>query len=217
MLPFSSIRHGQFGQVFLLSHYLLSDTEALATLPAVQPFHRPNQPLYQKDPRKMLPHSSPVQGPVCSDFVTDGCVLGYLASKNLSSALDFPSRPNSGPNHSELLLELLLLLVSGSSFSERVLVRLAAAEQAEPDVWLRDDLRIAWLAVLYSANNRPTPWDWAFNRVIGGHPSKVIPQLVARLDKHAAMGLPPKKSAASTASTASGNLAKAAVGGFPHE
>lgn len=183
----------------------------------VVPLIRPNQPLYQKDPRAMLRNFCPPQEPVCPDFVKDGCVLRYLASKNLSSALDFPSRPNSGPNHSELLLELLLLLVSGSSFSERVLVRLAAAEQAEPDVWMRDDLRIAWLTVLYCANNRPTPWDWAFNRVIGGHPSRVISQLVARLDKHAAIGLPPKKSAASTASTASGNLAKAAVGGFPHE
>jgi hypothetical protein len=72
-----------------------------------------------------------------------------------------------------------------------------AAEQTEPDVWLRDDIRIAWLTVLYCANDRPTPWEWAFNAVVGGHPSKVIPELVARAEKHRVMGLPPKKSVVS--------------------
>jgi hypothetical protein len=131
----------------------------------------------------------------CSDFVTDGCVLSYLLNSNIVSAV----RLARGRRDEEkaLLLELLLLLVSGQSKSERVLAYLAGAEQAEPDVWLRDDIRISWLTVLYAANARPTPWVWAFNQVVGGHPSKVIPALVARAAKHVAMELAPKKSAAS--------------------
>jgi hypothetical protein len=122
--------------------------------------------------------------PICSDFVTNGCILRYLSTKNLDSAAHL-SAP-FGQDTSDLILELLFLLVSG-----------AEAESAEPDVWARDDYRISWLTVLYCANGRPTPWAWAFNRVIGGHASKVIPQLVARARAHVAMELPPKKAASS--------------------
>lgn len=94
----------------------------------------------------------------------------------------------------EILFELLLLKVDRSKAqSERILSYLASAEQDEEDVWLRDDIRIAWITVLYAANDRPTPWEWAFNRVIGGHPSKVIPILVERRQKHAELALPPRK------------------------
>jgi hypothetical protein len=133
--------------------------------------------------------------PICSDFVTNGCILRYLSTKNLDSAAHL-SAP-FGQDTSDLILELLFLLVSGAALSERILVRLAEAESAELDVWARDDYRISWLAVLYCANGRPTPWEWAFNRVVGGHASKVIPQLVARAREHVAMELPPKKAASS--------------------
>jgi hypothetical protein len=94
----------------------------------------------------------------------------------------------------EILFELLLLKVDSSNAqSARILSYLASAEQDEEDVWLRDDIRIAWITVLYAANERPTPWEWAFNRVVGGHPSKVIPILVERRQKHAELALPPRK------------------------
>jgi hypothetical protein len=90
-----------------------------------------------------------------------------------------------------LLLELLLVLVSEDRHTFAILDYLASAELAEEDVWLRDDIRIAWITVLYASQGRPNPWLWAFNRVVGGHPDKVIPQLVARRQKHEEMGLPP--------------------------
>jgi hypothetical protein len=131
----------------------------------------------------------------CSDFVTSGCILRYLSQKNLSFGAHLTAESSQPP--CDLLLELIFLLVSGHALSERVLARLADAERSEPDVWLRDDIRIAWLTVLYCANGKPTPWEWAFNRVVGGQPSKVIPQLVERARKHAMLGLPPKKKSVS--------------------
>lgn len=146
--------------------------------------------------------------PPCTDFVTHGCVLQFLASKNLELAATFTGRAQQ--DVPVLLLELLFLLVSGNSFSQRVLVRLAQAESTEPDVWLRDDIRIAWITVLNCANHKPTPWEWAFNTVIGGHPSKVIPQLVERVRKHAEMdlaALPPKRPSVSADKQSTENIA----------
>jgi hypothetical protein len=157
-----------------------------ATLP------RPNQlKKQQKATTAMVAPSSPLS---CSEFVKDGCLLTFLSKGSVASASRFPGIPPE-----LVLLELLLLLVNGRLESEGILVYLAAAEDREPDVWLKDDYRIAWLTVLYSANGRATPWEWAFNQVIGGHPSKVIPQLVARDRKHLALELPPKKSVSSVA------------------
>lgn len=135
----------------------------------------------------------------CSDFVTDGCVLSHLLNANVVSAVRLAH--GRAEDEKALLFQLLLLLVTHREEVEHILAYLASAEQAEPDVWARDDYRIAWLTVLYCANSRPTPWAWAFNQVVGGHPSKVIPQLVERARKHAVLGLPPKKSAASIRST----------------
>lgn len=155
--------------------------------------------------KKDLQKSSAVMGSECvyrcSDFVTDTCVLSHLLNSNVVSAI----RLGQGDPEQEkaVLLELLFLLVFGRSKSERILAYLAVAEQGEPDVWLRDDYRIAWLTVLYSANGRPSPWDWAFNRVVGGHPAKVIPQLVARAREHVVLGLPPKKSSGSVSASSS--------------
>jgi hypothetical protein len=185
----------------LSTQYLLSDLGPRFALPLCLATlaRRSNPPqVVQKAIKPMIAsHCSHSYAPVCSDFVTHGCILHFLATKNL----DFGAHLSAcfGQDEtSDLVLELLFLLVASSEWSQRILVRLAEAENAEPDVWARDDYRIAWLTVLYCANGRPTPWEWAFNRVVGGHASKVIPQLVARAEKDRLLGLPPKKSVVST-------------------
>ncbi len=68
-------------------------------------------------------------------------------------------------------------------FVRRVLSRLATAETEEPDVWLRDDLRIARLTVLYAATGEAvlcSPHVLASYAVLGLHPEKVWPAIQAR-------------------------------------
>jgi hypothetical protein len=65
----------------------------------------------------------------------------------------------------------------------RILARLADASAHEPDPWLRDDLMIAKLTVLYAANGEAPicgPHVLASYMVLGLHPRKVWPKIVAR-------------------------------------
>jgi hypothetical protein len=64
--------------------------------------------------------------------------------------------------------------------AERVLVRLEAAEQKESDLWLRDDIRIAWITVLEASRGNPQPHIDATYKVLGIHPDKVWPAICAR-------------------------------------
>jgi hypothetical protein len=64
--------------------------------------------------------------------------------------------------------------------AERVLARLEAAERKESDVWLRDDIRIAWITTLYASRGNPQPHIDATYRVLGIHPDKVWPAICAR-------------------------------------
>jgi hypothetical protein len=64
--------------------------------------------------------------------------------------------------------------------AERVLARLEAAEQKESDLWLRDDIRIAWITVLYASRGNPQPHIDATYQVLGIHPDKVWPAICAR-------------------------------------
>jgi len=66
------------------------------------------------------------------------------------------------------------------TLAERVLARLEQAEQREIDPWLRDDIRIAWIATLYASQGNPQPIVDATYRVLGLHPSKVWPAILAR-------------------------------------
>lgn len=86
-------------------------------------------------------------------------------------------------------------------FSRRVLLRLEQAEAREPNPHLQADYRIAWITVWYAARGDPMPEIAAAYRVLGLHPTKVWPAIVAR--RHALLGacyglfwaeaLPPKK------------------------
>lgn len=78
----------------------------------------------------------------------------------------------------------------GNPTSEHVLSYLADAESREPLVWLRDDIRIAWLTVLACAEGKADPWRYAFWMYLGAVPEKIIPQLVARAEAHRLMEVP---------------------------
>ena len=83
--------------------------------------------------------------------------------------------------------ELLLIFVFAPRQTQNILAYLSRAEWKEPDVWLKDDYRIAWLTVLHCAEGISQPWEYAFWRYLGRHPDKLIPELVARAERHAAM------------------------------
>jgi hypothetical protein len=63
---------------------------------------------------------------------------------------------------------------------ERILHYLECAEAREPDVWLRDDYRIAWLTILYAARGRPQPFVLATYQVLGIHPDRLLAAIEAR-------------------------------------
>jgi hypothetical protein len=64
--------------------------------------------------------------------------------------------------------------------TNRVLVRLETAEAKELDPWMRDDIRIAWITTLYASQGNPQPHVDATYRVLGLHPDKVWPAILAR-------------------------------------
>jgi hypothetical protein len=66
------------------------------------------------------------------------------------------------------------------TLAERVLRRLEAAEKKEPDPWLRDDIRIAWITILYASRGNQQPFVDATYQVLGLHPEKVWPAILAR-------------------------------------
>ena len=63
---------------------------------------------------------------------------------------------------------------------ERILFQLEKAERNEVDPWLRDDYRIAWITVLLAGYGRLEPHVTATYRVLGLHPEKVWPAILAR-------------------------------------
>jgi len=74
------------------------------------------------------------------------------------------------------------------SLTDRVLARLEQFEKHERDPWLRDDIRISWITVLWAARGVPV-WCWHRNdpphvaatfQVLNLHPDKVWPTILAR-------------------------------------
>lgn len=68
--------------------------------------------------------------------------------------------------------------------SGRVMLRLEQAEKEEINPHLRDDIRIAWITVLGAMRDEPQPHVLATYRVLGLHPDKVWPAIVARRRKN---------------------------------
>ena len=87
------------------------------------------------------------------------------------------------------------------AFSGRVLSRLEDAEAHELNPHFRDDYRIAWITVLNAARGVAEPHVAATYAVLGLHPSKVWPAIIARrkaqlgalYEGFYGVGLPPKK------------------------
>lgn len=67
-----------------------------------------------------------------------------------------------------------------SPLVRRILSRLEQAESSEPDPHRQTDYRIAWIAVLYAAQGKQQPNTLATYEVLGLHPDKVWPAMVAR-------------------------------------
>jgi len=94
--------------------------------------------------------------------------------------------------------------------TSRILSRLVQAELREMNPHLRDDYRIAWITVCLAAHGDPEPLVAASYAVLGLHPNKVWPAIVARrkalLGTHYAdfwgQPLVPKKPAQSVKSAA---------------
>lgn len=90
-------------------------------------------------------------------------------------------------------------------FSNRVLCYLERAEASEENPHHQCDMRIAWITVRLADRGHPAPHVEASIRVLGLHPEKVWPSLVAR--RRAQLGphyeefwgvdFPPKKPAQS--------------------
>ena len=128
----------------------------------------------------------------CSEFVTDGCVLSFLRRQNL----EFTVARQLGPDANTLILELLWLLVSGNQKTESILAFLAQQEDLEPNAWFRDDIRIAWITTLWAAPGYAHPHVDACYAVLGLHPDKVYPAILARraglLGPHPDISIPKK-------------------------
>lgn len=73
-----------------------------------------------------------------------------------------------------------------SKFGERVLERIASAEWREVNPHYQDDYRIAWITVLRAGLGEREPDVSACYTVLGLHPNKVWPAIVAR--RHAIAG-----------------------------
>lgn len=87
------------------------------------------------------------------------------------------------------------------ALARRVLARLERAEAYEVNPHLRDDYRISWITVLNAARGAAEPHVAATYAVLGLHPQKVWPAIVARrkaqlgplYENFYGVSLPPKK------------------------
>jgi len=93
---------------------------------------------------------------------------------------DLAARFRSIRDQRELILEILWVIVCGSRLSVNAMDYLAAQELAEPNPWLRDDIRIAWLTILFAARGQSDPSVEATWKVLGIHPDKLWEAIVAR-------------------------------------
>ena len=93
---------------------------------------------------------------------------------------DSPSRSLYSEPLSPSPLGWLLNPDKGDSLTERVLARLIQSEAHEPDVWLRDDYRQAFITLSLAAQNSPIPFVEASYIMYGLHPEKLYASILAR-------------------------------------
>ena len=133
------------------------------------------------------------------------CALAVVPCSVIVTAFGFPSRSKFTEVCWPVSLRPQSVSVSAPvSFADRVLARLEQRERKEIDPWVRDDIRIAWITVLYAARGESQPHVAASYQVLGLHPDKVWPAIVARrktqlgryYEEFFGEELPPKKPAA---------------------
>lgn len=90
------------------------------------------------------------------------------------------SAPAPAVQSKALPLEWLLDPDKSSTLTDRILARLIQCEAHEPDVWLRDDYRQAFIAVSFAARGIPEPFVEASYVMYGLHPEKLYPAILAR-------------------------------------
>lgn len=76
---------------------------------------------------------------------------------------------------------LLLMFFNGIPLElQAVMDYLASEKDAEGDLWRQDDLQIAWLTCLYAGRGQSHPHVDATVKVLGLHPNKVWPAILAQ-------------------------------------
>jgi hypothetical protein len=90
-----------------------------------------------------------------------------------------PSAPALSVESKALPLEWLLAPKSDTP-TERALARIVQFEAHEPDVWLREDYRQAFITVALAAKGSPMPFVEASYIMYGLHPDKLWPAVLAR-------------------------------------
>jgi hypothetical protein len=113
---------------------------------------------------------------LCSDFVNFTPPLSSLPPGELRSRAFALRRLNP----KALALQWLLNPEKDKKFPERVLARLIQSEAHEPDVWLRDDYRQAFITLTLALKGNTMPFVVASYEMYGLHPDKVFPAIVAR-------------------------------------
>jgi hypothetical protein len=111
---------------------------------------------------KSGPPSKNTNSATLLDFVTPSTIPSPAARG------DYASGPGISPlgcgliPQQLLLWELLLVFASHQDRAEGILLYLARAESKEPNAWLADDYRVAWLTVLHASRGLSNPWEFAF-------------------------------------------------------
>ena len=156
----------------------------------------------------LSPRPVKLSGYMLSDIASDDLRQPTSDSGSFSDTIrgNFPafgstSRAGLDPIHASLLLiqELEFLHMARARLSEHVLEYLASAELSERDPWIADDLRVAWLAVLYAGRDYPDPWGRAFWWYYGKTHAKALliwqerERKTAEILGHALSAIPPKK------------------------
>jgi hypothetical protein len=131
----------------------------------------------------LLPQQRPITGIASIDIFTNSSKFNQLQNPKLSN---FEDQPSSRPEYIAPVLadqlspflerELIGLFDDAQQGqAERVLEYLARAESREIDPWAQDDIRVAWMAVLYAARGFQQPWEYAFWCYYGKTAAKAIP------------------------------------------
>jgi hypothetical protein len=118
--------------------------------------------------------------PSRSDFVN----FHRAASESDASPIESAVHPQSQPlphDVNRVALEWILNpSKNGKDWTERILARLIQAEAHEVNPHLRDDYRQAFITLSLARDGSPIPFVEASYRVIGLHPDKVWPSILAR-------------------------------------